>query len=107
MTIEGEKDDITGRGQTAAAHALCPDLPGRMKFHWEQKEVGHYGVFNGSRFRASIRPRMEAFIDEHRDEAGKEATARAATPLRLVPEEAGPRAKAAPPRGPRPRPVAM
>ncbi|MEO0361315.1 MAG: polyhydroxyalkanoate depolymerase, partial [Pseudomonadota bacterium] len=66
MTVEGEKDDITGRGQTAAAHGLCVNLPGAKKFHWEQEKVGHYGVFNGSRFRTSIRPRIAEFIAEHR-----------------------------------------
>lgn len=69
MTVEGEKDDITGLGQTAAAHELCPDLPGEMKRHWEQPKVGHYGVFNGSRFRESIRPRVVGFLAENRDGA--------------------------------------
>ncbi|MEX2520143.1 MAG: polyhydroxyalkanoate depolymerase [Paracoccaceae bacterium] len=69
MTVEGEKDDITGRGQTAAAHVLSPDLPGALKFHWEQPGVGHYGVFNGSRFRDSIRPRIVGFLAENRDGA--------------------------------------
>ncbi|MFV0473701.1 MAG: polyhydroxyalkanoate depolymerase [Pikeienuella sp.] len=66
MTVEGGQDDITGRGQTAAAHVLCPDLPGAKKFHWEQGDVGHYGVFNGSRFRESIQPRIAGFIAENR-----------------------------------------
>lgn len=66
MTVEGEKDDITGRGQTAAAHALCPNLPGAMKFHWVQHKVGHFGVFNGSRFRSSIQPKIAGFFAEHR-----------------------------------------
>ncbi len=101
MTIEGEKDDITGRGQTAAAHGLCTELPGKLKFHWEQKEVGHYGVFNGSRFRNSIRPRIEEFLEENRDPAGKQAEA--APKLRLV--RTGAPAKPRAPR--RPRPVSM
>lgn len=66
MTVEGEKDDITGRGQTAAAHVLCPDLPGAKKFHWEQKDVGHYGVFNGSRFEKHIQPLIAEFIADNR-----------------------------------------
>ena len=74
MTVEGEKDDITGRGQTAAAHMLCPDLPGAKKFHWEQPMVGHYGVFNGSRFRASIRPKIADFIEENRAAAASAST---------------------------------
>ena len=97
MTIEGEKDDITGRGQTAAAHVLCPDLPGAMKFHWEQPEVGHYGVFNGSRFRNSIRPRIVEFIAENRGGmlAARLARAAQAAPLRLVSDSAAPEAEPA------------
>ena len=62
LTIEGEKDDITGRGQTRAALALCSGLDDDLKAHYEQPRVGHYGVFNGSRFRAEIRPRMTDFM---------------------------------------------
>jgi poly(3-hydroxybutyrate) depolymerase len=62
MTIEGEKDDITGRGQTKAAHSLCTQLPDSHKVHYEQPSVGHYGVFNGSRFRSEILPRMADFF---------------------------------------------
>ena len=61
MTVEGEKDDISGVGQTKAAHALCPDLPQSMRVHWEQPGVGHYGVFNGSRWKAEIAPRIRDF----------------------------------------------
>ncbi len=62
LTIEGERDDISGIGQTRAAHALCRSLPEQMKQHYEQKGVGHYGLFNGSRFKAEIAPRIKAFI---------------------------------------------
>lgn len=62
MTVEGENDDITGRGQTRAAHALCSGLSDDMKTHYEQPRVGHYGVFNGSRFRAEIAPRILNFM---------------------------------------------
>ena len=58
MTIEGEKDDITGIGQCRAAHALCSGVPANRKTHFECPEVGHYGVFNGSRFRREIAPRI-------------------------------------------------
>ncbi|MFS4436683.1 polyhydroxyalkanoate depolymerase [Paracoccaceae bacterium GXU_MW_L88] len=74
MTIEGEKDDITGKGQTEAAHKLTPNLPGDMKLHYEQEKVGHYGVFNGSRWRNFIQPQVRDFIQKHRAEyvpAGK------------------------------------
>lgn len=62
LTIEGEKDDITGRGQTRAALELCSNLDDDLKTHYEQPRVGHYGVFNGSRFRSEIQPRMTDFM---------------------------------------------
>jgi poly(3-hydroxybutyrate) depolymerase len=62
LTVEGEKDDISGLGQTQAAHALCVNIPAERKSHWMQPGVGHYGVFNGSRFRAEIAPRISDFI---------------------------------------------
>jgi poly(3-hydroxybutyrate) depolymerase len=64
MTIEGENDDISGIGQTLAAHDLCPNIPAKLKLDYEQKNVGHYGVFNGSRFRNEIVPRIRAFHAE-------------------------------------------
>jgi len=62
LTVEGEADDITGRGQTAAAHRLCAAIPRSRKLHYLQAGVGHYGVFNGSRFRAEIATRIADFI---------------------------------------------
>jgi poly(3-hydroxybutyrate) depolymerase len=62
MTVEGEKDDISGVGQTEAAHRLCVNIPGDKKVHYLQLNVGHYGVFNGSRFRAEIAPRISDFV---------------------------------------------
>jgi poly(3-hydroxybutyrate) depolymerase len=62
MTVEGEHDDISGIGQTEAAHALCVNIPTARKAHWLQPNVGHYGVFNGSRFRAEIAPRIADFV---------------------------------------------
>ena len=62
LTIEGELDDISGVGQTEAAHRLCVNLPPERQAHWLQPGVGHYGVFNGSRFRAEIAPRIADFI---------------------------------------------
>ncbi len=66
MAIEGEADDITGRGQTMAALSLCPKLPKAKTSAYLQKKVGHYGVFNGSRFRRDIQPRMRDFIRAQR-----------------------------------------
>ncbi len=61
MTVEGERDDISGLGQTFAAQELCTHIPGKRKLHYQQANVGHYGVFNGSRFRQEIAPRIRAF----------------------------------------------
>jgi poly(3-hydroxybutyrate) depolymerase len=60
--IEGEMDDITGRGQTEAALTLCDKLPDDKKASYIQPKVGHYGVFNGSRWRQHIQPRVRDFI---------------------------------------------
>ncbi|TVO75799.1 polyhydroxyalkanoate depolymerase [Sedimenticola selenatireducens] len=62
MTIEGELDDITGPGQTKAAHRLSPNT--RLHEHYTQKSVGHYGIFNGRRFREEIAPRIRQFIQQ-------------------------------------------
>jgi poly(3-hydroxybutyrate) depolymerase len=62
LTVEGENDDISGLGQTEATHALCPNIPAERKMHYVQPKVGHYGVFNGSRFRAEIAPRIADFV---------------------------------------------
>ena len=67
MTVEGEKDDISGIGQTQAAHDLCTNLPEDMQLDYIQPGVGHYGVFNGSRFRKEIVPRVVNFIHKFHD----------------------------------------
>lgn len=65
MTVEGELDDISGVGQTKAAHALTPNIPGARHVHWEQPRVGHYGIFNGRKWREQIMPRVRSFIREN------------------------------------------
>jgi poly(3-hydroxybutyrate) depolymerase len=62
MAVEGEKDDISGVGQTLAALQLTPNLPTHKKIYHLQMGVGHYGVFNGSRFRREIAPAISEFI---------------------------------------------
>ncbi len=62
MTVEGEKDDISGIGQTQAAHDLCTNIPAKLKEDYVQPGVGHYGVFNGRRFREEIYPKVRDFI---------------------------------------------
>jgi len=65
MTVEGEKDDISGIGQTQAAHDLCVNIPVAMQIDHIQPGVGHYGVFNGRRWRDEIAPRIADFIRVH------------------------------------------
>lgn len=62
MTVEGERDDISGVGQTQAAHAICVNVPTSMRELYVQPGVGHYGVFNGRRFVEEIYPRVRGFI---------------------------------------------
>lgn len=62
LTIEGELDDISARGQTMAAHALTPGISAAQKYHYCQPNVGHYGIFNGSRWRTDIMPRFRHFV---------------------------------------------
>jgi poly(3-hydroxybutyrate) depolymerase len=66
LTIEGERDDISGLGQTRAAHRLMPHLSPGKREHREQTGVGHYGLFNGSRFRSEIAPQIAGFVAAHR-----------------------------------------
>ncbi len=67
LTIEGEKDDICGLGQTQAAHDLCCNIPKDKKQHFVQPGVGHYGVFNGKRWQTEIQPRIRDFIRKIED----------------------------------------
>jgi poly(3-hydroxybutyrate) depolymerase len=62
MTVEGERDDISGVGQTQAAHALCVNIPENLRELYVQPGVGHYGVFNGRRFINEIYPRVRDFV---------------------------------------------
>ena len=62
LTIEGELDDISGAGQTRAAHELCSGVPEQRHFHFDAEGAGHYGIFAGRRWRESIYPEVKAFI---------------------------------------------
>ena len=62
MTVEGERDDISGVGQTEAAHRLCPNVPPERRHHRLQARVGHYGIFNGRRWQQEILPDVADFI---------------------------------------------
>jgi len=65
LTVEGEKDDISGKGQTRAALEVSTNLASDKKEHYEQPKVGHYGVFSGSRYRNEIAPVIQSFIAAH------------------------------------------
>jgi len=71
LTVEGERDDITGLGQTLAAHALCTGIPQKDREHHQQPGAGHYGVFSGRRWRDEVAPRIRDFIQRHDAPQGK------------------------------------
>ncbi|MGB7542845.1 MAG: polyhydroxyalkanoate depolymerase, partial [Burkholderiales bacterium] len=65
LTVEGELDDISGSGQTEAAHGLCTGIPANKREHFLVPGVGHYGIFSGRRWRETICPRVGEFIRKH------------------------------------------
>jgi poly(3-hydroxybutyrate) depolymerase len=62
LTIEGELDDISGAGQTKAAHELCTGIPKARQFHYDAVGAGHYGIFSGRRWREQVYPQVRDFI---------------------------------------------
>jgi poly(3-hydroxybutyrate) depolymerase len=62
LTVEGELDDISGSGQTQAAHDLCSGIAKSKRQHFEAKGAGHYGIFSGRRWREQVYPQVQAFI---------------------------------------------
>ncbi len=65
LTVEGELDDISGSGQTRAAHDLCTGVSADRQQHYEVKGAGHYGIFSGRRWRELVYPQVRAFITAH------------------------------------------
>ncbi|HZX28250.1 MAG TPA: polyhydroxyalkanoate depolymerase [Telluria sp.] len=65
FTVEGELDDISGAGQTQAAHDLCSGIPAQMKQDFVAPGAGHYGIFSGRRWRQTIAPMIGEFIRKH------------------------------------------
>ena len=65
LTIEGELDDISGAGQTKAAHELCSGVPANRRFHFDAIGAGHYGIFSGRRWRDMVYPEVKSFIAKH------------------------------------------
>jgi len=62
LTVEGELDDISGAGQTRAAHGLCTGIPKERQFHYDVAGAGHYGIFSGRRWRDIVYPQVRDFI---------------------------------------------
>jgi len=82
LTVEGELDDISGSGQTKAAHDLCTGVPADRRFHYDVQGAGHYGIFSGRRWRDMAYPQVRDFIRRY-------------NPVTVTPEPA-PRAAAEP-----------
>ena len=86
LTIEGELDDISGAGQTRAAHDLCTGINASRKFHYDAQGAGHYGIFSGRRWREKIYPQVRDFIASHqkRSTAAPAAAVKKATSVALA-----------------------
>ena len=74
LTIEGELDDISGAGQTRAAHDLCTGIPEDRRFHYDVIGAGHYGIFSGRRWRENVYPTVREFIATHQEPVQRRAT---------------------------------
>jgi poly(3-hydroxybutyrate) depolymerase len=94
FTVEGELDDISGSGQTEAAHELCSGIPKSRQKHLEVKGAGHYGIFSGRRWRDIVYPQVKAFILEHNEPLAPANRAKPA--IKTVAKKAAPRAAAKP-----------
>jgi len=76
LTIEGELDDISGAGQTHAAHELCTGVPKDRQFRYDVEGAGHYGIFSGRRWRENVYPAVRDFIASHQHPAAEKRPAR-------------------------------
>jgi poly(3-hydroxybutyrate) depolymerase len=76
LTVEGELDDISGAGQTKAAHDLCTGIPKARSLHYDVPGAGHYGIFSGRRWREMVYPQVKAFIARFHHEKGLPAPAK-------------------------------
>ncbi len=90
LTIEGELDDISGAGQTRAAHGLCTGVPKSRQFHYDVQGAGHYGIFSGRRWRELAYPVVRDFIASHQGTAAKPAPRKAAAAKPVVKRVAKP-----------------
>ncbi len=78
LTVEGELDDISGAGQTRAAHGLCTGVPKQHQYHYDAKGAGHYGIFSGRRWRENVYPEVRNFIAKYNPKGEAPATPRSA-----------------------------
>ena len=77
LTVEGELDDISGAGQTKAAHDLCTGIPIARRFHYDAEGAGHYGIFSGRRWREKVYPHVRDFIASHQADAAEPRSSKA------------------------------
>jgi len=84
LTVEGELDDISGSGQTEAAHGLCTGIVREVRDHLEVKGAGHYGIFSGRRWREVVYPHVKSFILEHNKAGVKKVAAKKANAKKTV-----------------------
>jgi len=87
LTIEGELDDISGAGQTKAAHDLCSGIPSTRQFHYDVMGAGHYGIFSGRRWREDCYPVVRDFIAKYQaaEPAAAKRRARTAASAKTAP----------------------
>ena len=94
LTVEGELDDISGAGQTRAAHGLCTGIPTERQFHYDAIGAGHYGIFSGRRWREMVYPVVKDFIARYNAPAtltpGRELMAEAALQTAAPPKASSP-----------------
>ena len=105
LTVEGELDDISGAGQTKAAHGLCTGIPKARQFHYDVDGAGHYGIFSGRRWREMVYPVVKDFIARNNPAASNHSS------HDLIPEaalqvQAAPKARAVAKRPARKAPAA-
>ena len=90
LTVEGELDDISGAGQTRAAHGLCTGIPKARQFHYDAEGAGHYGIFSGRRWREKVYPVVKDFIAKNNPVASNHSAhdliAEAALQVRAAPK---------------------
>ncbi len=92
LTVEGELDDISGAGQTRAAHDLCAGIPKSRQFHYDVEGAGHYGIFSGRRWRELVYPQVRDFIARYDKAAAAPKALAAATPAPAAKKTRKPRA---------------